>query len=184
MPNIETVGGNDEAKVACAILCCDKATYKMQKSGRDDKECQRLNNRKHSCVLHALRKKENGKLTQDDRFTGITANKKFEIGSGKAKRTRRPDILTSNPKKMIDAKFPCNTEDLKKGWKQGKVQCTSDSRLGTAMFTDKDEVDYTKIAKREGYPEPEMKTPEDAKKDLPGGCDCTKMQQSKNVVSF
>jgi hypothetical protein len=181
MPNIETVGGDDETKVACAILCCDKATYKMQKSGRDDKECQRLNNRKHSCVLHSLREKKGGKLTTGDRFTGITASKKFKVGG----KTRIPDIITSNPKKIIDAKFPCKTDDLKKGWAQGKVQYPSDPTRGAAdVLTDKELRDYKTIANRIGAPAPEAMTPVEAAAKLPGGCDCTKMQPPEKVASF
>jgi len=181
VPNIETVGGDDESKVACAILCCDKATYKMQKSGRDDKECQRLNNRKHSCVLHSLRKKDKGKLTQQDRFSGITANKKFTVSG----RVRRPDIITSNPSKIIDAKFPCKTEDLQQGWAKGKVQYLSDKTRGAAdMIGDKELVDYKKIANRTGAAGPEVMTPKEAEDKLPGGCECTKMQPPDKVVSF
>ena len=183
MPNIESPGLTDEQRVACAILCCDRKQYQMKKRGRKDKECQRLGSKKHSCVLHQLREKKDGKLTQNPRkgFEGIKANPPCSAPG--VSRTLRPDIMIG--KQIIDAKFPCDPDKIKeknKGLSFGdKAQYQSES-TGRDMSTPKEEVDYKNINKVDGQkveklPDPKTKTPEDAAKDLPGGtCECTKMQ--------
>ncbi len=77
MPNLQAPGLTDTQKVACAIYCCDQKEYPLVKRA-GNKNCQRLGSKKHSCVLHQLREKKGGKLTQKNRFSGIQASPRIE----------------------------------------------------------------------------------------------------------
>ncbi|MFO0617509.1 MAG: hypothetical protein U0414_33240 [Polyangiaceae bacterium] len=164
-------------RVACAIYCCDKKKYNLPNSRGGRKTCQRIGNRKHSCVLHALRKHtKSGKLTTKNKYAGVKASPRFPKG----KRTLIPDTIV-NGNKVIDAKFPCETKDVHgpgdkpkgKGpgftTGKGKKAYPSDSRRGTVMLTSKEKSDYKKI---NGIKKVEAMTPADAKTAKGKNCKC------------
>jgi hypothetical protein len=175
MPNIESPGLTDEQRVACAILCCDRKHYVMKKRNRKDKECQRLGSKKHSCVLHQLREKKDGRLTQQPRFPGINANPACSApGIG---RVLRPDIMIGS--RVIDAKFPCDPAKIReknKGLAFGDKAQYPSEKSGRDMTTGKEAVDYKNIDKPTKVSSTKTMTPEQAAKKVPGGCECTKMQ--------
>ncbi len=168
-----------EAKVACAIFCCDKKEYSLKNTRGGRKTCQRLGHRKHSCVLHKLREHTpSGRLTTKDKFPNIQASPRFKVKG--ISRTLIPDTIVDG-NKVVDAKFPCQTSDVHSasdtppgtgpGFTKGSgtraYPC--DSRLGTAMGTPKEARDYKKI---KGVKKVECMTPEDAKSKKGDDCAC------------
>jgi hypothetical protein len=160
-----------EAAVACAIWCCDQKEYPLQNNRGGRKTCQRLGNRKHSCVLHSLRKKNGDKLTTENKRTDVQASPRIQPGTrgNNTGRVLIPDTIVDG-NKVIDAKFPCQDAAVKfsKG-KLGTVQNLSDGRLGTQMGTPKEAIEYKKI---DGGMKTECMTPADAKDKKGDNCDC------------
>jgi hypothetical protein len=176
MPDIETAYPAELAKVACAIICCDeKPTYKMAKGKpkRWKKRCQRLGSRKHSCVFHTLKKQENH----------IKSGPQFDFTNDPSVgRVLKPDVMIGD--EIYDAKFPCDPDGMAKAWqpggagKAGTVKYSSPSGVGD-YGGKKEEVDYKKINGNEAQP----MTPETAKEQAPaGGCDCTNMAKTAQMV--
>lgn len=164
-----------EAAVACAIWCCDQKEYPLQNNRGGRKTCQRLGNRKHSCVLHSLRKKKGKNLTTENKRDDVQASPRIQPGErgNNTGRVLIPDTIVDG-NKVIDAKFPCEDAKVKfsKGDKDspgGKVQNLSDGRLGTQMGTPKEAVDYKKIT---GVKKTECMTPADAKSKKGDNCEC------------
>jgi hypothetical protein len=163
-----------EAAVACAIWCCDKEPYSLQNTRGGRKTCQRLGHRKHSCVLHKLRKKSGNKLTTTNKVPGVEASPRIPPGvrGNDTSRVLIPDTIVDG-NKVIDAKFPCETDDVhKKGFTKGaaKMAYPSDGRLGSAMTTSKEDIDYKKI---DGGMKTECMTPADAAAKKGSDCECT-----------
>lgn len=170
-----------EAAVACAIYCCDKEDYSLNDTRGGEKTCQRLGHRKHSCVLHKLREHDgSGKLTTKNNTPGVQASPRFAPSQTGVPRTLIPDTIVDG-NKIIDAKFPCKTEDVhgpgdtpagtgpgftKPGTKRA---FPSDSRTGVDMGTPKEAFDYKKIP---GVQKVECMTPEDAKSKKGDDCKC------------
>lgn len=159
-----------EAAVACAIWCCDKKPYNLNNNRGGRQTCQRLGNRKHSCVLHSLRKKKGDKLTTDNKRTDVQASPRIEHGQlgNDTGRTLIPDTIV-NGNKVIDAKFPCEPENVTFTTGKNKLQNLSDGRLGTEMGTPKEAVDYKKI---KGVKKTECMTPADAATKKGDNCEC------------
>lgn len=167
-----------EAAVACAIFCCDQEDYSLTNKRGGRKTCQRLGHRKHSCVLHKLREEKGGKMTTTNKVPGVQASPRIKVKG--IKRPLIPDTIVDG-NKVIDAKFPCKTEDVHgpgdtppgtgPGFTKGaaKRAFPSDSRLGTAMGTPKEAKDYKKIP---GVQKVECMTPEDAKSKKDANCKC------------
>lgn len=114
---------DQEAKVACAIWCCDQVTYRQTRGRSRKKDCQRLANKKHSCVHHALKAAGDKKVVSSPRFseTGsrFTAPKELLKKAAKMRGKKKmkwltPDVLIdSDPPTLVDAKFPCpKREDI------------------------------------------------------------------------
>lgn len=141
-----------EAEVACAIHCCDKKEYSLQTRGKNVKTCQRLGNRKHSCVLHRLRKKSGNKLLQENKFKGIDASPRIPKSASSAGRVLIPDVIV-NGNKVIDCKFPCDPEKVKnRGFTKGKAKkAFTGKQIGPAkakkMIGEKELIDYKSIKK-------------------------------------
>jgi uncharacterized Zn-binding protein involved in type VI secretion len=163
--------GTPEAIVACAIQCCDKKPYKLPKKGRPDAiACQRLACRKHSCVFHALKEKNDPRIKPSPKYTpsqvpGLSQN-------------RIPDIHIPGPGagfpsgKIIDAKFPCETSRIVKPTGPGygnSVLVTSMPASGRSLVSaqGKENLDYKMIASKV-----EPMSPKDAEDQYP--CDCKK----------
>lgn len=173
-----------EAAVACAIWCCDQKPYKLPNTRGGRKTCQRIGSRKHSCVLHKLRKKNGDKLTTTNKVPGVQASPRFNPGEGgnDTARILIPDTIVDG-NKVIDAKFPCKTEDVHgpgntppgtgPGFTAagknavGKLY-PSDGRLGSEMCTSKEDIDYKKL---DGVEKTECMTPADAA-GKKGDCKC------------
>lgn len=168
-----------EAKVACAIYCCDQEEYSLKNTRGGRKTCQRLGHRKHSCVLHKLREKTaSGKLTTKNKHADVQASPRFKVPG--VPRTLIPDTIV-NGNKVIDAKFPCETNKVHgpsdtpagtgPGFTTGKSKraypCSP--RSGASMLTRKERKDYKKIP---GVKKVEAMTPEDAKKKKGDDCKC------------
>lgn len=162
MPNLQAPGLTDTQKVACAIYCCDQKEYPLVKRA-GNKNCQRLGSKKHSCVLHQLREKKGGKLTQKNRFSGIQASPRIE-DNGKL---LIPDTIVGST--VIDAKFPCPDpiKNTPPNIAQPSPARSSDSMLGT-----KETVDYQNL---DGVDDVEGMTPSEAE-DEKGDCKCGKFQ--------
>lgn len=138
-----------EAKVACAIWCCDKATYEQVKRKSPEKDCQRLASKKHSCVFHSLKNVGDKKVIPSPRFS--TGGGRFSVGkellAGRYVRPDRgvpknpymcPDVLIdSTPPKIIDAKFiPCHGVDeinRQLGRTDGRIVMNGKQSLDTAI---------------------------------------------------
>lgn len=159
-----------EAAVACAIWCCDKKEYKLKNNRGGRKTCQRLGNRKHSCVLHSLREKKNGKLTTTNKRKDVQASPRIEDGArgNDTGRTLIPDTIVDG-NKVIDAKFPCDDSKVKFSTGEKTVQNLSDGRLGSQMGTPKEAIDYKKI---DGGMKTECMTPADAATKKGDNCEC------------
>lgn len=158
-----SVALNPDQEVACAIHCCDQKAYNLPNSRGGRQTCQRLANRKHSCVLHSLREKDNGKLTTRNKFANIQGCPRFDGVPG-AGRTLIPDVVV-NGNRVIDAKFPCDPSKVKFG---NPVANASQAGSGTSMLTAKERVDYSKIP---GIKKVEGMSPSDANAKK-GNCTC------------
>jgi hypothetical protein len=107
-------------KVRCAIWCCDQVTYRQTKGKKKANDCQRLANKKHSCVHHALNATGDSRVVSSPRFT--EGGKPYSASKGLLERAAKlrgkdtlswmtPDVLVK-PKSLIDAKFiPCPDKD-------------------------------------------------------------------------
>jgi hypothetical protein len=169
-----------EAAVACAIFCCDQQDYSLNDTSGGEKTCQRLANRKHSCVVHKLREEKGGKMTTTNKVPGVQASPRFDPKDTGVPRTLIPDTIVDG-NKIIDAKFPCKTGDVhgpgdnppgtgpgftKPGTRRA---FPSDARTGVDMGTPKEATDYTNI---KGVQKVECMTPEDAKSKKDANCKC------------
>lgn len=164
-----------EAEVACAIHCCDKKEYSLQTRGKNVKTCQRLGNRKHSCVLHRLRKKSGDKLLQENKFKGIEASPRFPPGTVPGvSRTLIPDTII-NGDTVIDCKFPCDPEKVKdRGFTKGKLKkAYTGKQIGPSTSTlgagNKELNEYDKIP---GIKDVQTMTPEQAEGKKGPNCSC------------
>ncbi|MEN3332477.1 MAG: hypothetical protein V7641_1842 [Blastocatellia bacterium] len=135
----KNIGSYKYNLIKCIIWCCDKKPYQV-KNKSYNKYCQRLGSRKHSCVLHKLRKHtKSGKLTQNSKYKGIQASPKIKVKG--IKRMLIPDIKIGST--IIDAKFPCP-----KKWTPSNQFITRKSDMswsGKRMLTKKEKTDYKKI---------------------------------------
>lgn len=152
-----------EAVVACAIYCCDKEKYNLPNSRGGRKTCQRIASRKHSCVLHKLRVKKNGKLTQQNKFSNVLASPRYD---NVVSRRLIPDTIVDNV--VIDAKFPCSTTAVHKvGWSPPKNVYPTDGRSG--MMGKKELREYGKI---KNVKDVKAMSPADAAKKKGANCKC------------
>jgi len=155
-------------EIACAVLCCDKKEYPLDKKGN---ECARLGTKKHSCVLHKLRKEDKqGKMTQENR-----------VKSGKTELQASPRYPKTNPvyipdlkfgELAIDLKFPC-PDPVKTGKNGSKVKNPSDmTKTSDTMMTDKEQ-GYLNItdSKHGDVQDVQGYSPKEAKEDV-GSCKC------------
>lgn len=153
-------GLTETQMVACAIYCCDNATYQKDAKGYDDgTNCRRLSITKHSCVMHALRRSKEAKKA------GIKASPRFPPKNPKC----IPDVMFG--KTIIDAKFPCDSPvpmPLK-----GKHPSDM-SKAGKSMLTDKEEGPYKKLGVKPGEKENKVSamTPKDAETKKSDDCQC------------
>ena len=134
-------GDTPEEIVACAIHCCDKAPYEKGKHDDQGQHCRSLSISKHSCVMHSLRKKDQGgNLTKESKFSGVEAPVRGQYGD------LVPDtiIKVKGGHRVIDAKFPCETPfDHTKPLNSTKRSDMSVS--GESMKGDKELDDYLQI---------------------------------------
>ncbi len=184
-PNAATMQGvmqaagtaaNAEAEVACAIWCCDQKPYPLPDTRGGRKTCQRLANRKHSCVLHKLRQQDEDRLTQKDKFSNIKASPRHRVPG--IARVLIPDAIANET--VIDAKFPCNTSDVHgpgdtppgtgPGFTSGAATrvYASTSATGADMITKKELREYAQI---DGVHRVMAMTPYDANANR-GDCTC------------
>ena len=138
-----------EAKVACAIWCCDNATYEQVKRDSPEKDCQRLASKKHSCVHHSLKNTGDEKVIPSPRFS--SESERFTVSkdllAGRYVRPDReppknpymcPDVLIDGtPPKIVDAKFiPCHDADeinKQLGRTDGRIVMNGKQSLDTAI---------------------------------------------------
>jgi hypothetical protein len=157
-------GLTNEQMVACAIYCCDVAPYDKKnpkdKSYDNATNCRRLSITKHSCVMHALRR------SPDAVKGGIEASPRAKVGG----KLCIPDTVFG--KKIIDAKFPCNSP-IKM---PVKGPYPSASKSGKSMLTKKERGSYKKFRVKPGQKPNNVSamTPSDAKKKKGAACDCKK----------
>jgi hypothetical protein len=160
------------AEVACAIVCCDVKPYSLQTRGKNEKTCQRLGSRKHSCVLHRLRKKSGDNLLQENKFVGVQASPRFDNVQNMT-RTLIPDTII-NGDTVIDCKFPCNPDKVKaSGFTKGAAKkAFSGADIGPSKKLlgagEKEMLDYGKIP---GVTKVETMTPTQAQA-CAGNCKC------------
>ncbi|GGY36860.1 DUF4150 domain-containing protein [Pseudoduganella albidiflava] len=148
-------GLTDIQMIACAIHCCDTASYKKRDHKDEGKDCRSLSVTKHSCVMHALRTSKAAKKA------GIKASPRFPRPG---KRTLIPDVMFGD--RIIDAKFPCKKTvpaPLKGKWESDLTKTSAQ------MMTQKERTDYKKIP---GVKKVDAMTPRDAAKKR-GDCKCT-----------
>lgn len=156
------VVANPAAVVACAIHCCDKKAYNLPNNRGGRQTCQRLAHRKHSCVLHKLRVKTNGRLTQTNKYKDIQASPRFDVPG--IPRTLIPDTIVKGT--VIDAKFPCDPSKVTFG---SNVKNPSRPGVsGSSMLGTKELDEYPLIP---GVKDVEGMTPSDAAA-LKGDCVC------------
>lgn len=207
MPNIQIplVGLTSTQMVACAILCCDEKEYSFANS-RDPKiSCTRMGTKKHSCVTHTLRKRDdNGRLVSPpaDRNPDkvcIPSNKgqdiSVKVGGKKKTVTIIPDTLVKigDDWHAIDAKFPCDNKAINK--KLGVPPKTKTKSTKNFKFASNKDAGHTRASNKEDehylkYKKDKKKvetstcmSPQDARdqqakpKSKGGGftCDCTKI---------
>ena len=111
------VGLTPRQQVACAICCCNKRPYDYTKGRDSRKACQTVGNRKHSCVLRNLRQAgKDGKPTKKNRDENVKASPPGQKipKTGPNAKMRIPDTLINENGtwKIIDAKFPCATDEI------------------------------------------------------------------------
>lgn len=186
MPNVQIplAGDSGEQMVACVIFCCDAKPYSFASTRDSSKSCQRMANRKHSCVVHNLREKtDSGKLTTSNRQPDkVRASPRMEING----QMRIPDCVVKNGATgkwdVVDAKFPCDGDALNKqldpgntgkaGGKTG-VSMASLGKPGTSMMTAKEKTDYNDFeVDGQQVDKVSCMTPQDAQAKK-GDCDCT-----------
>jgi hypothetical protein len=157
-------------EIACAVLCCDKKKYPLDKKGN---ECARLGTKKHSCVLHKMRKEDKqGKMTQENRVKDKSSGTVLQAS---------PRYPSSDPKYIpdlkygglaIDLKFPC-PDPVTTGKNGSKVQNISDmSKTSDSMLTTKED-GYLNIkdSKHGDVQDVQGYSPKEAKEDV-GSCKC------------
>jgi uncharacterized Zn-binding protein involved in type VI secretion len=165
-----------EEEVACAIYCCDKKSYSLQsRPPKNEKTCQRLGSRKHSCVLHRLRKKAGKKLLQENKFKGVEASPQFPVGTVPGiTRKLIPDTIV-NGNTVIDAKFPCDPAKVhSRGFTTGKTKKAFTSRqIGPSnprsMMGRKESIEYKKIPRVKKV---KTMTPAQAEEKKGANCSC------------
>lgn len=187
MPNMQIplAGLSGEEMVACVIYCCDKKPYDFAAKRDATKSCQRMGSRKHSCVLHNLRKRtSSGGLTQTNRYPDqARGNPRMQTIDG---HNCIPDCLAKiNGKwQVIDAKFPCDPAELNpklgvppnaQAGGKSKVTCESTSAGGASMTTAKERDLYTEFkVDDKKVSKVSCMTPSDAESKK-GKCDCTEV---------
>jgi hypothetical protein len=183
-------------KVRCAIWCCDQVTYRQTRGKKKANDCQRLANKKHSCVHHALKTQGGENVVSAPRFTeggkplsasAALLKKAGELRGKKKAAWLTPDVLIkSDPPQLIDAKFiPCKdkdkiNEDL--GRTDGRIVMDGSQSLQTAggpIRSAPKETDLYPDLKVDGKPVGKNNvttmTPEKAKKEMDAKgvkCDC------------
>lgn len=186
MPNVQIplAGMTGEQMIACVISCCDEKAYPFKAKRDAAASCQRMANRKHSCVAHQLREKtESGKLSTKNRAADkVRASPRQEING----KMRIPDTVVKNPKTgkwdVVDAKFPCDSKALNKkldpqgtgqAGRATKLSMKSIGKSGKSMMTAKEKGDYNDF-EVDGQKVDKVRcmTPQDAQAKK-GNCDCT-----------
>jgi hypothetical protein len=160
-----------EAKVACAIHCCDKEPYELSNNRGGKNTCQRLSKRKDACVVRKLREMKGDKLTTKNKFDDVLASPRCSAPG--ISRTLIPDniVLHGEDVVAIDSKWPCDPSKVKFG---KSVVNPSDSRTGLAMTTGKEADEYPKITKPVKVTESKAMTPADTKELKDKDCTCSK----------
>jgi Domain of unknown function (DUF4150) len=187
------VGDNAEELVACAVHCCDEAaTYTqsprpLAKHAALDVDCQRLNSKKHSCVMHSLRNQGSADIKASPRVPGsdpsLSIPQSVLDSCGKGFVT--PDAMVNAGKKwrVIDAKFPCPPTNASKGrivLNDQAWPCKS-SALGDTMRTPKEDKVYPEIEVNGAKVDSNVDamTPADAKSKKNAKCDCKPLYKHK-----
>jgi uncharacterized Zn-binding protein involved in type VI secretion len=188
-----------EEKVACAIWCCDQVTYRQTKGDNQKIDCQRLANKKHSCVHHALKANGGDKVVSQPRFgkSGDLRAPDSTLAKATKRRGNRkprnkagvlndvawmtPDVLVlTDPPKIIDAKFPCPETDSinsELNRKDGRIVMNGRQSLGSgagAGVTSK-ELDLYPELEYKGQPigdNVETMSPETAEAQKGAACTC------------
>jgi hypothetical protein len=146
----------------------------MKKNRPKSVSCQRLAHRKHSCVLHSLRKKSGNKLTTENKFSNVFASPRSSRPLGG--KIRIPDVVVGN--KIVDAKFPCSTSKVYSQLPISNAAIPSDPSGGLSMMTFKEKNIYGKFRHPEtnqpiGNGNVECMTPSDAAREIKGSsCKC------------
>ena len=183
-----------EAMVACAIWCCDHATYDQIKRDSPEKDCQRLASKKHSCVHHSLKNTGDERLASSPRFTAD--GEKFKVSEELlADRYVRPDrgppknpymcpdvVVLGPPAKIIDAKFiPCHDAgeiNSQLGRSDGRIVMNNQSlttAVGDVPKGPKETKIYPKMevdGKPIGKDNVRTMTPDQAEEDKTEACTC------------
>ena len=174
MPNVQIPleGLTSEQKLACAILCCDKKEYDFDTPRDKSLSCTRMGSRKHSCVTHTLRARDDqGRLKSppEDRYDDVhIPNQKgqpyTDLRAGIKPEDKilkiAPDCLVkkSDGWHAIDAKFPCDLDQINKKigtrgtqTKSAKnVQSLSTNDTGASRASFKEDVAYLDYEKDGG----------------------------------
>jgi hypothetical protein len=182
------VGDTPEELVACAIYCCDKeATYdqskrNLKKHKKKDIECQRLNSKKHSCVMHTLRNHGDPNVNASPRVPSKGKTPALTIPNAALKAAGKghvtPDVIINDNGnyRVIDAKFPCppaTEPDGRVVLKNQAWPCNS-TASGSTMRTPKEDNIYPEISVggKKVDPNVEAMTPADAEAVKNDACDC------------
>jgi hypothetical protein len=156
---------NPVCTVACAIICCDDASYtkkvhedKGDGMTTDEKDCTSLSRTKHSCVLHSLRQRQGSKATTKNKFANVEASPPnlTALVDGDIKSVIPDTIVNGNH--VIDAKFPC----AKPAAPLTKQPCPSANISASKMDTRKEDMIYTQIQERK-IEKSQAMTPKDAR---------------------
>jgi len=190
------VGSTPEEKVACAVFCCDQeATYTQKKRAKKkhkqtDVDCQRLNSKKHSCVMHSLRNDGDPDVMASPRVPS-SGPPKLNVPKSALKAADKsfitPDVIINDGGKhrVIDAKFPC--PDSSKRDPDGRIilnkqSCSSNTTTpGTSMLTPKEKDIYPKITVDGAAVDAnvEAMTPGDAQAKKNTACTCQPLYDHK-----
>jgi hypothetical protein len=186
MPNMVAPGETEDIEVACVILCCDRKQYDMKRKFQSKKKgansCMRLGSKKHGCVDRNLRGKKG--IAPEKRFRKrdirkiadpTKRQKILNFMRREGKKSIRPDVMLSNQRIAIDAKFPCKTDELNDSMKNSKVVRKSWPGRGADMADEKEEIYGMLPGVRRCVP----MSPDDAEEKVTkagANCDCKQVK--------
>ncbi len=174
---VPVIVGTGEAAVACAIWCCDNASYeRVSKSRKKPKNnCARLGHYKHACVKQALDKKGDTGVIASPRVpgtSGMSVPAATLEAAGKSYFVPDCVVPTGTGHECIDAKFNCPDDvEFPKG--ESKSFPSPPGVPGTTMAGPKEDDHYKQIrVNGKKVEDSRAMTPDDANAKKDPDCTC------------